>query len=60
MRNRLGRALKLWSPQPFEPDVEALYRIWQNAHAFPAVRALLLVATVGVLLFGAWDYEVDP
>lgn len=60
MMNRLGKALKLWSPQPFEPDVEALYRIRQNAHAFPLVRALLLMAAFGVLLFGAWDYAVDP
>ncbi|HVF85527.1 MAG TPA: GGDEF domain-containing protein [Abditibacteriaceae bacterium] len=60
MMKRIKKALGLLPPQTFEPDVELLYRIRQNAHALPLARALLLVAALGVLLFGVWDYVIDP
>lgn len=58
------RPRKRWrewlEPRRFEPEVEAIYRVRQNAHAVPLTRALLLLAALGVLLFGAWDYKIDP
>ena len=47
-------------PRRFEAEIEAIYRTRQNDHAVPLTRALLLLAALGVLLFGAWDYKIDP
>ncbi len=64
MSNVSFRPRKWWiewlEPRRFEPEVETLYRTRRNEAALPVSRALLLLASLGVLLFSAWDYEIDP
>lgn len=64
MLNSAFKPRKRWvdwlESRGFEGDLERQYRLRQEKYALPLTRALLLLASLGVLLFGLWDHTIDP
>lgn len=48
------------SPGYFDTDVETRYRTRQNEQALHGTRVLMLMAAVSLVMFGIWDYTIDP
>jgi diguanylate cyclase (GGDEF)-like protein len=48
------------APGYFDSNLELRYRARQNEQALSGTRVLMLMAAVALVMFGIWDYSIDP